>query len=353
MLPNGDRKFILVGNSCRDLYGVEPEEIYENPDLIYSKIHHEDISGLIAKEEEALGNMETFSSEARIENPDGTYRWSLIVSSPTKQLDGSTLWNGVESVITEKKKSEDQQKLMKEQFANQQRLESIGVLAAGVAHEINNPLNGVMNYAQLILESGNEKIDESTYADEILHETDRISKIVKNLLQFSRQESKEFHKEKVEVILNSTLSLVRTILKKDQIELKVKINKKLPMLECRSNQIQQIILNLITNSQHALNQKYSGFNQQKIIKIIAEKKRRLKVSWIRITIEDKGNGIPVDIQNNIFEPFFSTKGRIEGTGLGLSISHGIVKEHNGEISFETEEGKFTRFHIDLPCKQMI
>jgi len=215
-----------------------------------------------------------------------------------------------------------------------------------------------LNYTQLILdmamnrdeecETSREDVEE--YSNEIINETQRISVIVKKLLQFSRNDKQEFSKSSISNIIDSTLSLVKTIVKHDQIELVVDIPKNLPLIECRSQQIQQVIMNLITNSKDALNQKYPGYDENKKIIISAQTIKFKKLNGIRITVEDYGNGISKDMQGRIFDPFFTTKGRTEGTGLGLSISYGIVKDHQGELTVVSEEKIFTRFFIDLPLK---
>lgn len=237
---------------------------------------------------------------------------------------------------------------MEAHISQQQRLESIGILAGGVAHEINNPLNGIMNYGQLILDSLDADTKNAEFAKEIVSESNRIAVIVKNLLQFSRNEKQQYSTATIKDIVESTLSLINTVMKHDQIDLQIDIPEDLPQLKCRSQQIQQVIMNLMTNARDTLNEKYPGYHEDKIIKLNCKQFNKEDRKWIRITVEDHGNGIPEAIKGKIFEPFYSSKSRDAGTGLGLSISHGLIKDHHGELSFETEEGKYTRFHIDLP-----
>ena len=246
--------------------------------------------------------------------------------------------------------------LMEAQLRNQQKLESIGVLASGVAHEINNPLNGIMNYSQIITDLIHEKKENcedtkaeiDSYAEEIITETKRISTIVKDLLQFSRVEKQQMAKTNIRDIIRNMESLINIIVKRDQIDFTMDISDDLPDISCRSHQIQQVILNLLTNSKDALNIKYPGYDEDKKIILTAGPVQKDGRPYIRITVEDRGNGVPGKIKDKIFDPFFTTKSRAEGTGLGLSISYGIIKDHGGELSFESEEGKYTRFFIDLP-----
>lgn len=247
-------------------------------------------------------------------------------------------------------KLEKEKRRLEVHLNQQQRLESIGTLAGGVAHEINNPINGIMNYGQLILDSSETDNKNAEYAKEIIYESERVATIVKNLLQFSRQEKQEHSYANIKDIIEQTLSLINTIIRHDQIDLQVDITKGLPDIKCRSQQIQQVIMNLLTNARDTLNEKYPRYHEDKIIKLYCKEFNKHNRKWIRITVEDHGIGIPKSAQERVFEPFFSTKERDKGTGLGLPLSYGIVKEHHGELTFETKEGSYTRFHIDLPVE---
>jgi len=146
-------------------------------------------------------------------------------------------------------------------------------------------------------------------------------------------------------IVAATLSLIQTVIRHDQITLTVAVPADLPAIRCRSQQIQQVLMNLLTNARDALNQRYPGHDANKRVIVSA---RQLPKAIIRLTVEDHGSGIPEELRTRIFDPFFSTKPRDQGTGLGLSISHGIVKDHGGELTVESEVGQWTRFHVDLP-----
>ncbi len=250
--------------------------------------------------------------------------------------------------ITKRVELQNKNEEARAMIRNQQKLESVGTLASGVAHEINNPINGIMNYGQLILES--ESIDELNreYAKEILHETKRVSQIVRNLLQFSRQDRESYSHAMVDDVIERTLSLIKTILRHDQITLEIDIQEDLPAFECRSQQIQQVLMNLITNSRDALNEKYPGYDENKKIIVTAKKQMVKGGSGIRIVVKDYGNGIAENAKDRVFEPFFTTKDRTKGTGLGLTISYGIVQDHGGVLRYETKEGEFAKFIIDLP-----
>ena len=125
------------------------------------------------------------------------------------------------------------------------------------------------------------------------------------------------------------------------------IPENLPQVLCRSQQIQQVLVNLLTNAHDALNEKFSEYDEDKIIRISAHPMTKDGMNWVRTTVEDHGSGISEEVMQSIFDPFFTTKPREKGTGLGLSVSFGIIREHQGELTVESTPGEHTRFHIDL------
>ena len=258
------------------------------------------------------------------------------------------IWSSIEDV-TRQVQATKEKRQMEAHLSHGQKLESIGTLASGVAHEINNPIMGIMNYATLI----SERLDPSQsqlreFANEIGHETERVATIVNNLLTFSRQEKQSPSPARITDIVDGTLSLIRTIIKRDQITLEVDVPDDLPEIKCRSQQIQQVLMNLLTNARDALNARYPEYDPKKIIAVNVKLFEKEGRRWLRTTVENHGVGIPVEIRERIFDPFYTTKDRATGTGLGLSISLGIVKDHHGELSFESEKGQPTRFYLDLP-----
>ena len=234
------------------------------------------------------------------------------------------------------------------QMRQQQKLEAIGTLAGGVAHEINNPLNGILNYAQLILDQIDPSSESATFAHEIVNETERISGIVRNLLQFSRMEKQSHSLASIYDIVDNTTSLIRTIIKKDNIVLDFQLDKDLPEIKCRSQQIQQVLMNLLTNARDALNDRYPGVDEHKRIELRCHLSTQDNKNWLVMRVTDYGCGIPDSVKTRIFEPFFSTKPKDKGTGLGLSISYGIVKDHNGEIIVDSIVNQYTTFSVRLP-----
>ena len=283
---------------------------------------------------------------------DGARIAVSISSTAMRGVDGAvTGILAIMSDITARKRLEAERLLLEVQLRQQQKLEALGTLASGVAHEINNPISGIMNYAQLIADTAAPGSQPAQYAGEIVHETERVATIVKNLLQFARQETQTHSPARLADIVEQTLSLVRAVFRRDQITLTVAVPEDLPQIRCRSQQLQQVLMNLLTNARDALNAKYPGYDPAKTVQVTVSAFEQTGRHWLRFTVADRGNGISPEIQGRIFDPFFTTKPRDQGTGLGLSISHGIVRDHHGRLHFETTPGEGTRFHVDLPVEE--
>jgi signal transduction histidine kinase len=232
----------------------------------------------------------------------------------------------------------------------QQRLEAIGTLASGVAHEINNPVQSIMNYA-LLIERRSATPDVVKYAQEILHESQRVAAIVRGLLSFSRQEGGPYTEVAVHELVSSTLSLLSVMLRKDGVQIEASDLEDGPAVRCHPQQIQQVLMNLLANARDSLNARYPGQDDAKRIVIHSRPWLREGEHFVRLTVEDYGIGIPEAQLDQIFDPFFTTKAQGQAAGLGLAISHGIVVEHGGMISVESD-GTSTRFHVDLPAASL-
>lgn len=229
------------------------------------------------------------------------------------------------------------------------QLASLGELAAGIAHEVNNPVNGIINYAQLLVNSLVPGSRENDIAGRIIKEGDRIANLVTNLLSFARDSKNEKSTCDINHIMLSTLALTEAQLRHDGILLKVDMPSGLPQVRVNLQQIEQVFLNVISNSRYALNRKFHGNHPEKQLGIRAESLNINGQSGVRVSFHDRGTGIPAGIIDKITDPFFSTKPANISTGLGLSISHGIITDHGGSIAFESIEGEFTEVVIDLPA----
>lgn len=338
---DSDLNFLEVNEATTRILG-QPREVFEgtnvrdlSPDAVRS--------GRYQKYLDVVRTGEPFITEDRLDHPSFGHRHLFLRAFRVGDGMGIILTD-----ITERIHGEREKRKMDAQLRHQQKLESIGTLASGVAHEINNPINIIMNYAQLILDDSKSDGTLAENAGQILTESGRVADIVRNLLRFSRHERQAHSEADLNDVVEATLSLVRKLLARDQVEVRVDVPGDLPRCKCRTQQIQQVLMNLLTNARDALNERYPGAHEDKFVSVTASQTEQDGNPWLRLTVEDRGTGIPDDIAERVFDPFFTSKSRDMGTGLGLAISHGIVTEHRGNLSFETEPGRFTRFHVDLP-----
>ena len=232
---------------------------------------------------------------------------------------------------------------VQQQMRQVDKLTSLGILSAGVAHEINNPLSNIRIYGQLL----QEDIGRLPAADQgtcdalknILDQTERASLIVRKMLEFSRQSQPEMEAIDVGDVLKQSLEMVRYMLDSTGIETVLEVAEDLPPIAGSRISLQQVFVNLFNNAWQAMKQ-----GGALIVRAgLAESPAR-----VRITVRDTGAGINEGDLERIFDPFFTTKDVGEGTGLGLSISYGIIKDHRGDLSVESTEGEGTTFAIVLP-----
>lgn len=234
----------------------------------------------------------------------------------------------------------------------EQKLSAMGTLAAGVAHEINNPIQGIQNYAELLRRSIPQDRCEHAFVREIAAECARVTEIVRALLRFAREDQTILvGSVRVRELIDGTLKLTGRSLADDDIQVSTEIEDDLPALDAQAQQLQQVIMNLVTNARDALNERDAARRGPRRIEIRARRASRRGDGWLLIEVEDNGRGMEPAVLAHIFDPFFTTKNAEQGTGLGLSISHGIVAAHGGELRCRSRPGEGTRFRIEIPFRQ--
>ncbi|MCF6158597.1 MAG: PAS domain S-box protein [wastewater metagenome] len=359
-------------NKYRLLVENLPQKIfYKDKDSIYVSCNENFARDLHIKPDEIIGksDYDFFSKELADKYRADDKR--IMESGKTEDIEESYLENGKElTVHTVKTPIKDEkgnvngilgifwditEKITLQKEAEQSRqLALLGVLAAGIGHEINNPVNGVINCAQMLFNKSKEESRERDLAARILKEGDRIARIVHSLLSFARPVSKEKKNTvNLQEILSDTLILTGAQLRKGGIKLKVDISPKLPEIIANPQLIQQVFLNIINNAQYALNQKYPKPHDNKIIEITGEETKMNDHSSVKVTFHDYGTGIPDSIKHKIMNPFVTTKSHGKGTGLGLSLVHSIIRDHGGKLMIDSVEGEFTRVSVILPVKMKV
>jgi two-component system, NtrC family, sensor kinase len=226
---------------------------------------------------------------------------------------------------------------LEDQLVQTEKLHSLGLLAAGVAHEVNTPLAVISNYIQMLARQLPPDDPRHKLIEKIVGQTFRASEIVNNLLNFSRTAAAEFTDVDMNEVIEETLSLVSHPFKTAHVSVIKSLSAELPPVLGSKNRLQQVFLNLFLNSRDAMPN--GG---------MIEVRTGSQNGAVEIEITDTGSGIPRDHLNRIFDPFFTTKGSGRGTGLGLSVSYGIIKEHAGKIDVRSTEGRGTSFRLEFP-----
>jgi signal transduction histidine kinase/DNA-binding response OmpR family regulator len=225
------------------------------------------------------------------------------------------------------------------QLVQTEKLAAIGQLAAGVAHELNNPLTGILGFAQLLLQEEGLNPQQREDLESIYKQSQRCRTIIQNLLQFSHRKEPKMEPVRMRTLMDATMLLIQYDFKTSGVDLQVDVPEDLPLVMADPNQLQQVFLNLLANARQATEAKKGAR--------IAVRAGREGEKLV-LTFHDNGVGIPAENLDKIFDPFFTTKPVGKGTGLGLSISYGIIQQHKGSIRAESEVGQGTTFIIEFP-----
>lgn len=385
-VPTGDFKMTFVSNNAFNVLGYRPEQMVADPNFWFDHIHPDDAPSIFSSLAQVFSEGEK-AYEYRFRTADGRYLWMHDTLRLMRDEQGAPLEvMGSLTDITERKqmeqalhsKGQEQQQLIAklqeahDQLLQSEKMASIGQLAAGIAHEINNPVGFVnsnmstlqkyvatllgvaRNYEQAIIDAGappalREKIaqigkqadlsyleeDATDLVRESMDGLKRVRDIVQSLKDFSHVGETEWQIADLHAGIDSTLNIVA-----NEIKYKATIVKEygnLPQITCLAPQLNQVFMNLLVNASQAIKDKGTI-----TIRSGAEG------DWVWVSVQDTGSGIPPDIMNRIFEPFFTTKAVGSGTGLGLSLSYGIVNKHGGKIEVASVQGQGTTFTVRLP-----
>jgi two-component system NtrC family sensor kinase len=228
-----------------------------------------------------------------------------------------------------------------------EKLASVGLLASGVAHELNNPLTGILTFSHLLRQKMPDKSADAEDMDLVIRETKRCAAIIKRLLDFAREKHPEKKFTDLNQVIDDTVRIVERPAHLRDIEIAVDLDRSLPPIWIDADQIKQVVMNMLVNAQHAVEEKgaitISTRRAQDPRAGASEQK-----PMVAISIVDTGCGIPEKNLKRIFDPFFTSKDVGKGTGLGLSVSHGIVEAHGGMIDVQSKVGEGSTFRVLLP-----
>ncbi len=321
------------------------EAVGQHPDLLKSGKHEESFFDELWA---TISGGETWSGELINQKKDGDIYVEEAVIYPIRDTAGAVAnYVAISRDITQEREIE-------KHLRQQSKMNAIGELAGGVSHDFNNILTAILGYVALCMNSVDEESKVYGYLKEIVKAGDRATKLVRQILTFSRQEEQAFHSIELQPIIEDSLSMVQTTMKRN-ISLEKDIDSSCGSVHGDSTQLQQVMVNLCTNAAHALGKEDAGTLSVSLkqIEILDGKADERLVDlnpgfYACVSVADTGCGMPPEVMERVFEPYFTTKKKGEGTGFGLSIVHGIVRKHRGLITVASEEGKGTTFTVYLP-----
>jgi PAS domain S-box-containing protein len=355
------------GPGCVAITGYTSDDYKKDPDLWYRMIHSKDRTKVLEQARLALLGQETDSVEHRIIHRDGTTRWIKNKIVITKNSDGIAVsYDGLINDITELKRAEASAAMRNQQLRQADKMASLGILIAGIAHEINNPNNFIILNIQLFgkiwkdihpildqyyKENGDFSIGGMSYSESkekilqslegIQKGSERILNITKSLTEYSKADSGNLN-EPVDInkVVEMAVMITGNSIKKTTKHFSVEYGTNIPVISGNAQQLEQVVVNLINNACQSLPNKKSAIKISTYFNAVRKK--------VRIKIEDEGVGIKESDMRHIMDPFFTTKRNSGGTGLGLSVSYSIIKSHRGTLLFKSEEHKGTVARVSLP-----
>lgn len=347
---DGSRNFTYVSDNVRILNEVTVQAVLDDPNVLYSQAHPDDLPELIKAEEIAIKKMSMFRHEARFIMPSGELKWFQLTSSPRIISDTIIAWDGIQIDITDRKKAEEKQVKLEAMLRQSQKIEAIGQLAGGIAHDLNNMLSPIIGYAELLLLEPDQKTKNKKAINGIIEAGFKARDLVQQLLAFGRKQTLDFVSTDLNSIVLEFKELLRRTVRED-IEIITNISTHPTFVQADISQLEQVIMNLVVNAQDAMPMGGELFIETSLVSL-PQDDIDLEIdappgAYVELSVRDTGPGISTEIREHVFEPFFSTKGD-KGTGLGLATVYGIITQHSGTISIESELERGTDISVYLP-----
>jgi two-component system NtrC family sensor kinase len=326
LLADDELRVVQANRSAKRIFEQLRLPIAGGLEMVIEKLDIEDTVEKVRRGDASFADKEVYIDSDRVLN---------VTVSP--MAGGEPKARGLVLVVTDV----TERRRLQERLTQSEKMSSLGQMISGVAHELNNPLATILGYTQLL---GTKSKDPQTSErlETLRQEGERCQKIVQNLLSFARRREPERKQLSLNDVVKSVLALMGYQLRVDGIEVRSDLSPDLPSIRGDTHQLQQALVNLLANAQHALRQGGEGGE-------ILLRSRPLDSGAVRLEVSDSGPGIPDGIRPRIFDPFFTTKPEGSGTGLGLSLVYGIITSHGGTIEAPPSEGSGATFLITLPA----
>lgn len=340
-----DLKYLFVSERYLQDYKVKDKNIIGK--------HHYDVFPDLPQKwrdvhRKALAGITSSAENDRYDKEDGSVEWTTWECRPWYQAKGEVGGFVVYTeVVTDRIKAEDQKLLLQQQLYQAQKMEAIGTLAGGIAHDFNNILGAIIGYAEMIQEDCSKESAITHDIQQILKAGNRAKELVKQILAFSRQNGTKKIPMQPSVIVKEAIKLLRSSIP-TTITIEQDIDPNAGIVLADPNQIHQIIMNLCTNAFHAMEENGGTLTITLTRKILFQENFTKPGNFVQLSIRDTGSGIAPEIQEQIFEPYFTTKEVGKGTGMGLAMVHGIVQNCGGSITCESRVEEGALFQISLP-----
>lgn len=353
--PDGsERRFTYLSAGAEALHGAPVSEIFRDSAFIYNQIDPQDAKAFAEREARAVAAMRPFSAEARVRLPSGEVRWRLFISAPRRQHNGRLIWDGVEIDIDDSKRAAEEREKLQALLLHSQKMDSLGRLAGGVAHDLNNMLEVILIHAEMALrgldpghplQAGLRAIDQAA---------GRSAELTRQLLAFARRQAAMPRLLDLNEAVSGLLDMLRRLVGEDK-TLEWRPGAGLGPVLIDPQQLVQVLTNLCLNARDAI----SGVGRITLATggvrldetACSSQPGAAPGEYVQLAVSDGGCGMAPEIQERIFEPFFTTKPLGRGTGLGLPAVYGIVQQNGGFITVDSDPGRGSTFAVHLPRQE--
>ncbi len=348
-----DACYEYVSPSSAEIFGYDPDEFYENQQLMLGQMP-EGWENFFAEKWREIrdGSRPDFYEFPLIHAKTGEMRWMYQTNVwITDEAGELVALQGRVNDISEKKQAEEENKRLEEQFRQSQKLESIGRLAGGVAHDLNNLLSPILGYGEMLLEDMETTDLRREPVAEIVNAAMRSRDLVRQLLAFSRKQALDFKSIDLNDLLTKFEKLLRRTIRED-IAIDFHLDSSVPLIRGDAGQLEQVVMNMAVNAQDAMPDGGNLTIETGVVELdenyAAQHDDVTPGSYVMLAISDTGCGMDAETLEHIFEPFYTTKDKFKGTGLGLATVYGIIKQHEGNLWVYSEPQQGTSFKVYLP-----